>query len=181
MAAATRLLGAVLLFASAATVAAAAAAAPLGKDEVLAAAKKALDHWSAANPPTTASCSWTDSTLMLGAIEYHKASNDTAALQGVSEWARQNQFRVCGDRQAADVALAPLSLAPAPPGDDSCRVFVRDVAYTGGGKGDTPAGSFAECCRRCRAPGCQPSLPATPPKARPTRTSGSARAKRQPA
>jgi hypothetical protein len=127
---------------------------------VLAAARQALAHWSALHPPSAASCSWTDSTLMLGAVEYYKVSRgDAAALQGLTEWAHAHRFRVCGDGQsvaagAAGAAAAPVTPQP-PGGDDSCNVFVRGVAYTGatGGGGSVTATSASECCRRCRALG----------------------------
>eukprot|EP01048_Picozoa_sp_COSAG05_P012679 COSAG05_NODE_1289_length_5268_cov_4.125943_3_plen_285_part_01 len=133
---------------------------------VLAAAKQALAHWSAANAPSAATCSWTDSTLMLGAIEYYKASQDAAALQGVRAWAEHNHFRVCGSKATEPqldraARLPPTThgtspFPPPPPGDDSCGVSVRGVAYVGNPTGKNfSAGSFGDCCGRCQQFGWQ--------------------------
>ena len=121
---------------------------------VLAAAKRALTHWTSANPLAEATCAWTDSTLLLGVMEYQKASNDPLALAGATAWAERQHYRVCGDKSGQLLAAAAERGPPPPPAgtdDDSCRVWVRDVEYVDASVGAAPAASFAECCERCRA------------------------------
>eukprot|EP01052_Picozoa_sp_SAG31_P052073 SAG31_NODE_12678_length_925_cov_0.822034_1_plen_203_part_10 len=124
---------------------------------VLAAGKKALNFWWSTNPPTTASCDWTDGTLMLGAIEYYKTSQDSAVLRGVDSWAEMQHFRMCGSKglshgsaTAATTRTSAFAPGPGNGSDDSCRSLIRDVAYMGANSGKpTPAASAGECCRRC--------------------------------
>eukprot|EP01043_Picozoa_sp_COSAG02_P035615 COSAG02_NODE_2562_length_8527_cov_24.422995_1_plen_438_part_00 len=127
------------------------------KRSVIAAGVRALDAYIATSPLGEASCSWTDSTLLLGAVEFYKASNYTAALQGAEAWARKQGYRLCGAPKADDrktfmeVRCAESGTAS---GDDSCRVAVQDVEYAGSPSGKPFAAStFAECCERCGALG----------------------------
>jgi hypothetical protein len=132
------------------------AAAPL--------AALALEHWTRQkpqNPLPAASCSWTDSTLLLGVVEYAKVANGTTALASVRAWAwaARHHYALCGakPRRVQEPPRRVRGHKRAGNGsgtDDSCRVAVRDVAYVGDASGKSfPVASFGDCCARCGALG----------------------------
>ena len=129
------------------------------KASVIAAGTRALDGYTKTYPLADASCSWTDSTLLLGAVEFYKASKDEAALQGAKAWARKQGYRLCGspkpaDRGAAAEVRCAQTATDSHDDDDSCRVSVADVEYFGAPSGKPFAvSSFGECCKRCKAAG----------------------------
>ena len=127
------------------------------KASVIAAGARALGGYTKTHPLAEASCSWTDSTLLLGVVEFYKASKDEAVLRGAEAWARKQGYRLCGspkpaDRSAAAEVRCPEAATNSGGGDDSCRVSVADVEYTGAPSGKPlAASSFRECCERCQA------------------------------
>ena len=129
--------------------------APPSSAAVLAAAKRAL----AAVPraATTSGSDWSVSTLFLGAMRYHAVSKDPAALQLATAWAEANEYRIDGDggralQRGAGLAAAPCGDPPLPAcaGDDSCRVFERDISYNGGMPGALKAATAGACCAACQ-------------------------------
>ena len=129
------------------------------KASVIAAGARALGGYTKTHPLAEASCSWTDSTLLLGVVEFYKASKDEAVLRGAEAWARKQGYRLCGSPKPADRSAAAEVRCPEAAtnsggggGDDSCRVSVADVEYTGAPSGKPlAASSFRECCERCQA------------------------------
>ena len=119
---------------------AAAAQAPPPSAAVLAAAKRALAAVDSRAAIASGS-DWMASTLFFGVMRYHAVSKDPEALQLATAWAEANKYRIDGDGDGVraklrghDPAAAPCGDPPLPAcaGDDSCRVFERDVSYNGG-------------------------------------------------
>jgi hypothetical protein len=130
---------------------------PASRTSVLSAGRRALAGYTRINGPLAdATCAWTDSTLLIGAIALSKVSKDAGVLQDAEAWGRKQGYRVCGEPKSALAVTAlrsPLRNGTAS-GDDSCSVAVRDVAYTGAPSGKPLAGmSFGDCCERCGALG----------------------------
>ena len=119
---------------------------------VFAAGRRALAAYTSTNGPLAeASCAWTDSTLLIGAITFAKVSKDAKALEDAEAWGRKHGYMICGQPKQE---FATTASATNGTGDDSCRVAVPDVAYSGSSSGKTlPAASFGDCCEHCAAVG----------------------------